>query len=135
MTASLDVGGITATIAKTTKNREEAWAFVRFLDEKSRMATAELRVPVSLADAAAWVKDNFAAWPNSNAGAILEGIRLAKAQEPLLRHPQWQTISQEVLNPGWPAILAQAKGLTQFLREVKQPLQRIVDEHNRRWGR
>lgn len=132
--ASADLTAVVLGLAKTSKNPPEAWAFLKFLDDKSRMATLDDRVPTILADAANWTKENFAAWPNSNPNTLIDGIRVSRPQEPAIRHPQWAKMSQEVLTPGWQEIIAQRKSIVEFLREAKPRLQQIVDEHLRRVG-
>ena len=54
--ASADLTAVVLGLAKTSKRPPEAWAFMKFLDDKSRMATLDDRVPTILADAADWTR-------------------------------------------------------------------------------
>ena len=130
--ASADITAVAMGLAKTSKNPQEAWSFLKFLDDKSRMAGLEDRVPTILADAANWAKEAFAPWPNCNANTFMEGLKVSRPQEPAIRHPQWSAMSTEVFNPGWNDIVAGKKGMVEFLREAKPRIQQILDEHARK---
>ncbi|HET7771619.1 MAG TPA: extracellular solute-binding protein [Chloroflexota bacterium] len=129
--STLDVSPVVMGIAKVTKQRNEAWDFMKFMDDKSRLAAAEERIPAVLPDMLPWVKQNFAEFPDSKAEMIVEGMRVAKPLEPLRYHPQWQKIDAEVLAPAWKEVMEQKRTGTDMLKAVKPLLQNIVDEHAR----
>ena len=129
--SSLDVSPVVMGIAKASKQREDAWDFMKFLDDKSRLAAAEERIPAVLPDMLPWVKQNFAEFPDSKAEMIVEGMRIAKPLEPLRYHPQWQKMSTEILEPGWKEVLEQKRTATDMLKAVKPLLQAVVDDHAR----
>jgi ABC-type glycerol-3-phosphate transport system substrate-binding protein len=131
-TASADITAVVLGLAKSSKNPPEAWAFLKFLDEKSRMATLDERVPTILADATNWTKENFAQWPNCNPNTLIEGIKAARPQEPAIRHPQWAAMNSEVFTPGWNDVIGQKKGMVEVLKEAKPRLQQILDDHARK---
>ncbi|MBI3973062.1 MAG: extracellular solute-binding protein [Chloroflexi bacterium] len=129
--SSLDVSPVIMGLAKSSKQRNEAWEFLKFLDDKSRLAAVEDRIPAVIPDIMPWIKQNFAEWPDSRAEMLAEGMRVAKPLEPLRYHPQWQRIVQEVLDPGWKEVREQTKTMTDMLRASKPLIQNIVDEHAR----
>jgi ABC-type glycerol-3-phosphate transport system substrate-binding protein len=131
-TASADLTAVVTGLAKSSKNPQEAWSFLQFLDDKSRMAILDDRVPTILADAANWAKDAFAPWPTCNPNTFMEGLKVSRPQEPAIRHPEWSKMATEVLNPGWNDINAEKKGMVEFLREAKPRLQQILDDHARK---
>jgi multiple sugar transport system substrate-binding protein len=133
-TASADITAVVLGLAKSAKNPQEAWEFLKFLDDRSRMATLDERVPTILSDAANWTKENFAQWPDCNANTLIEGIKVARPQEPAIRHPQWAKMASEVFTPGWSDILAQRKAMVEVLKEAKPRLQQILDDHARKVG-
>ncbi|HEU5315379.1 MAG TPA: hypothetical protein VFX49_04675 [Chloroflexota bacterium] len=119
-------------MAKASKQRNAAWTFLRFLDEKGRLATMEDRMPAAPPDVSRWVKLDFAPWPNASADLLVDGVKVAKSEEAIVSHPQWQQMSQELLAPGWRDVLAQKQlTTTDFLRTVKPVLQQMVDDHER----
>ena len=129
--SSLDVSPVIMGVAKTSKQRNEAWDLVKFMDETSRLAGAEERIPAVLPDMLPWVKQNFAEFPAANAEMLVEGMRVAKALEPLRYHPQWQKMVTEQINPAWTDVLEQKKTIVDTLRALKPQLQLIVDDHAR----
>jgi multiple sugar transport system substrate-binding protein len=133
--SSLDVSPVVMGLAKTSKQRNEAWDFLKFLDDKSRLAAVEDRMPGVLPDMMPWIKQNFAEWPDSKAEMLAEGMRVAKPLEPLRYHPQWQKIAQEILDPAWRDIREQKRTFTEVLRASKPLIQNIVDEHARSRGK
>lgn len=129
--SSLDVSPVVMGLAKASKQRLEAWDVVKFLDEKSRLAVVEDRMPAVLPDMMPWIKQNFAEWPESRAEMLVEGMRIAKPLEPLRYHAQWQKMVQEVIDPGWKEVIEQKISMTDFLRSAKPRLQNVIDEHAR----
>lgn len=129
--STLDTSPSRMGMARLSKQRNAAWTFLKFLDEKGRLATMEDRMPAALPDIAQWLKVNFAPWPTAGAEMLVEGVKVAKPEEAIVSHPQWQKMSQDVLAPGWKDVLAQKVTTTDFLRTVKPVLQQIVDEHER----
>jgi ABC-type glycerol-3-phosphate transport system substrate-binding protein len=129
--SSLDVSPVIMGLAKTSAHRDAAWDFLRFLDEGSRLAAVEERMPGVLPDMLPWIRQNFAEWPQANAEMLAEGMKVAKPLEPLRYHPQWQKMAQEVLDPTWKDVLGQTRGLLDAVRAAKPLLQNIVDEHAR----
>jgi len=87
--SSLDVSPVVMGLAKVSKQRSEAWDLMKFMDDKSRLAAAEERIPAVLPDMTPWVKQNFAEFPDSKAEMLVEGMKTAKALEPLRYHAQW----------------------------------------------
>ena len=55
-------------IAKTSKQKEAAWEFLKYVDDKSRLAVLEDRMPGVLPDMLPWIKSNFAEWPDLAGG-------------------------------------------------------------------
>ena len=133
--SSLDVSPVVMGIAKTSKQRAEAWDLIKFFDDKSRLAMLEDRMPGVLPDMLPWIKQNFAEWPAANAEMLAEGMKVAKPLEPLRYHPQWQKMAQEILDPAWREIREQTKSFPDVLRASKPLLQNIVDEHARSRGK
>jgi multiple sugar transport system substrate-binding protein len=129
--SSLDVSPVVMGIAKASKQRAEAWDLMKFMDDKSRLAGAEDRMPGVLTDMLPWIKQNFAEWPDARAEMLAEGMKLAKPLEPLRYHAQWQKMSQEILEPAWRDVMAQQKSVVDMLKAVKPLLQSVVDEHAR----
>lgn len=129
--STLDVSPVVMGVAKTSKQRNAAWDLMKFMDDTSRLAAAEERIPGVLPDMTPWVKQSFGEFPNSKAEILVEGMRVAKGLEPLRYHPQWQKMWQEVLDPAWKEVMGQQKGMVDMLRGVKPQLQNIVDEHAR----
>jgi ABC-type glycerol-3-phosphate transport system substrate-binding protein len=133
--STLDVSPVVMGIAKTSKQKEAAWEFLKYVDDKSRLAVLEDRMPGVLPDMLPWIKSNFAEWPDSRAEMLAEGMKVAKPLEPLRYHAQWQKMAQEVIDPGWADILAQRRSMVDFLRAAKPMLQNIVDDHARARGK
>jgi ABC-type glycerol-3-phosphate transport system substrate-binding protein len=129
--SSLDVSPVIMGVAKTSKQRNEAWDLVKFMDETSRLAGAEERIPAVLPDMMPWVKQNFAEFPAANAEMLVEGMRVAKALEPLRYHPLWQKIVTEQIDPAWRDVLEQKKTIVDTLKALKPQIQLIVDDHAR----
>jgi len=129
--SSLDVSPIVMGVAKASKQRSEAWDLMKFMDDKSRLAGAEDRIPAVLPDIQPWVKQNFAEWPDSKSEMLVEGMKTAKALEPVRYHAQWQKMSQEILEPAWKEVMEQKKSVTDMLKAVKPQLQAVVDDHAR----
>lgn len=129
--SSLDVSPVIMGLATSSKQRIAAWDFIKFMDDKSRLAGVENRMPAVLPDIMPWIKEHFAEWPNARAEMLADGMRVAKPLEPLRYHPLWQKISQEILDPGWREVMAQQKSMTDFLRSAKPLIQNVVDEHAR----
>jgi ABC-type glycerol-3-phosphate transport system substrate-binding protein len=122
-------------IGKLSKQKDAAWEFLKYVDDKSRLAGLEERTPAVLQDMLPWIKTNFGEGPDSRAEMLAEGMRVAKPLEPLRYHAQWQKMAQEVIDPGWADILAQKRSLVDFLRAAKPMLQNIVDDHARARGK
>jgi ABC-type glycerol-3-phosphate transport system substrate-binding protein len=133
--STLDVSPVVMGIGKLSKQKDAAWEFLKFGDDKSRLAGLEERMPAVLQDMLPWIKANFGEWPDSRAEMLAEGMRVAKPLEPLRYHAQWQKMAQEVIDPGWTDILAQKRSLVDFLRSAKPQLQNIVDDHARARGK
>jgi ABC-type glycerol-3-phosphate transport system substrate-binding protein len=129
--ASLDVSPIIMGVGKPSKQRADAWDLVKFLDDGSRLAILEDRIPGVLPDMAAWIKQNFSEWPSSNAEMLVEGMKTAKPLESLRYHPLWQKMVTEIIDPAEKDFLSQAKTITEILRSSKPLLQKIVDDHAR----
>lgn len=129
--SSLDLAATVMGMAKASKQRAEAWELLKFLDEKSRLAALEDRMPAVLPDVLPWITQHFAEWPDTRAEMLADGAKVAKPLEPIRLHPQWQKMWQEVLDPGWKEVTAQKKSMTDMLRASKPLLQQIVDEHAR----
>lgn len=129
--SSLDVSPVVMGVAKASKQRNEAWDFMKFTDDKSRLAAAEERIPAVLPDMMPWVKQNFTEFPDSKAEMLVEGMRVAKPLEPLRYHPQWQKMSTDVLEPAWKEVMDQKRTVADMLKSVKPLLQTIVDDHAR----
>ncbi|HEU5317932.1 MAG TPA: extracellular solute-binding protein [Chloroflexota bacterium] len=129
--SSLDVSPVIMGVAKASKQRNEAWDFLKFNDDKSRLAAVEERIPGVLPDMLPWVKQNFAEFPDSKAEMLVEGMRVAKPLEPLRYHPQWQKMATEVIDPMWKEITDQKRTAVDALRAAKPLLQTIVDDHAR----
>jgi hypothetical protein len=118
-------------VAKASKARGDAWELAKFLDDRSQLALLEERIPGVLPDMTAWVKQNFAEWPTSNAEMLVEGMKRAQPLEPLRYHPLWQKMVTEVIDPAEKEFMAQTKPIADILRGAKPMLQKIVDDHAR----
>lgn len=129
--STLDVSPVIMGVAKASKQRSEAWDLMKFMDDKSRLAGAERRMPGVLADMLPWIKENFAEWPDARAEMLAEGMKIAKPLEPLRYHAQWQKMWQEVLDPAWKDVMAQKVSVVDMLKAVKPQLQNIVNDHAR----
>lgn len=133
--SSLDVSPVVMGVAKASQQRGEAWNLMKFMDDKSRLAGAEDRMPGVLSDMLPWIKANFSEWPQSRAEMLAEGMKVAKPLEPLRYHAQWQKMSQEVLEPAWKEVMEQKKSVVDMLKAVKPQLQNIVNDHARARGK
>jgi ABC-type glycerol-3-phosphate transport system substrate-binding protein len=129
--SSLDVSPVVMGLAKASKQRNEAWDFLKFNDDTSRLAAVEERIPGVLPDMTPWVKQNFAEFPDSKADMLVEGMKRALPLEPLRYHPQWQKMSTDVLEPAWKEVMDQKRTVADMLKGVKPLLQQIVDDHAR----
>jgi ABC-type glycerol-3-phosphate transport system substrate-binding protein len=133
--SSLDVSPVVMGLAKASRERDEAWELMKFMDDGSRLAAAEERAPAVLPDVPAWVKRSFAEFPDAHAEMLVEGMRVARPLEPLRYHPRWQTMSAEVLEPAWQEVMERKRTAPEMLRAVKPRLQAIVDDHARARGK
>jgi hypothetical protein len=61
----------------------------------------------------------------------VEGMKTAKALEPLRYHAQWQKMSGEILEPAWKEVMEQKRTVADMLKGVKAQLQGVVDDHDR----
>lgn len=126
--ASLDLAPTIMGMAGTGKNPTEAWRFLVFLDTGARLAAMESRLPAVFQDATTWIKENFAAWPKSNAAMLAEGTRVARPPDPIIPHPLGRKMADDVLVPGWKDVLTESTTATAWLREAKPRLQSILKD-------
>lgn len=130
--STLELSVVVMALGKSARDRTEAWEFLKFLDDKSRLATMENRTPTLLPDMPGWIREKFALWPTSNAAMLAEGYRNARRSDAFGFHPERPKMVQQVLDPGWKEVMAQNISVVEFLRQAKPRLQLIVDEYARR---
>jgi hypothetical protein len=107
--------------------REESWTFVRWLLEKSRYAWFTDGMPPTVEDATAWVKETFKRAPaNARVEVLIEGMKVARANDPMRAHPRAADISKEVHTPFWNDVRAQKVSVKDALADAKRKIQAII---------
>jgi len=118
-------------IGKGSKHIEEAWTFLKWMDEDNRYNFWYPRLPTAAKDAGAWAKQVFKEVPYIRAEVLASSVAIARTPDPLLRHPRWAEIEDKILNPGWKDVMEQKIEVADWLKQVKPKLQAIVDEYEK----
>jgi multiple sugar transport system substrate-binding protein len=115
-------------IARGSAHREQAWTFMRWLTEKSRLAFFEGRPPALKEDVPRWTAEIFKNRPNVRPTVATEAYAHALRPEPLFFHPKWSSeMNALVTNEFWNPVFAGQKPVGPALREIKPRLQQIVN--------
>lgn len=124
--ASPDQDTIQVAVGSKTV-REESWAFVKWLLEKSRYAWFTDGMPPIVDDATAWVKETFKqAPPNARVEVLINGMKASRPQDPMRAHVKAAEISSQVHTPFWNDYKAQKVSVKDGLAEAKRKIQAII---------
>jgi ABC-type glycerol-3-phosphate transport system substrate-binding protein len=125
-TSSGDVDTIQLALANKA-TLDESWAFVRWLFEKARYAWFTERMPTLTEDASAWAKENFKRVPaTARVEVLVNGLALARPNDPMRSHPKAGDISQDVHTPFWNDVRTQKIAVKDALGEARRKLQGII---------
>jgi multiple sugar transport system substrate-binding protein len=114
-------------IATGTANREHAWAFMRWLTEKSRLAFFEGRPPALKEDTPRWTAEMFKDRPNVRPAVATEAYNHAVRPELLWFHPKWASDMNAIIaGEFWDPVFSGLKPVAPALRDIKPRLQQIV---------
>jgi len=114
-------------IAQGSKSREQAWTFMRWLTEKSRLAFFEGRPPALKEDVPRWTAEMFKDRPNARPQVGVEAYNNALRPELLWLHPKWASdMNAIVIKEFWDPVFTGQKAVAGGLRELKPRLQQIT---------
>ena len=124
--SSGDVDTIQLALANP-KTVDESWAFMKYCLEKARYAWLMARLPTTTEDAAAWAKENFKRAPaTARPEVIVNGIAVARPQDPIRSHPKVNDIERDVRTPFQNDFRAQKVAVRDALMEAKRKIQGII---------
>jgi ABC-type glycerol-3-phosphate transport system substrate-binding protein len=122
-----DLSGDYLGIPKGAKEVQEAWQFLKWLNDGSRYAKFVGKVPAETTQVEPWIRDQFKSYADPRPQVVASAIENAGAGVNLGRHPKLTQLSNVILpamnNDIWLQKLAPAD----FLRSIKPQLQDIVD--------
>ena len=121
-----DVDTIQLALANE-KTRDESWAFLRYCLDKARYAWMMNRLPTLTEDASAWAKENFRRAPaGARTEVIVNGIAVARPQDPIRSHPKVNDIDRDVRTPFQNDFRAQKIGIRDGLQEARRKIAGII---------
>lgn len=124
--ASGDVDTIQLALANP-KTIDESWAFLRYCLEKARYSWLMSRLPALQEDAAAWAKENFKRAPaTARIDVIVNGIAVARPQDPIRSHPKVNDIDRDVRTPFQNDFRAQKINVKDALIEARRKIAGII---------
>ena len=124
--ASGDVDTIQLALGNQ-KTLDESWAFLKYCLDKARYAWHMSRLPTTTEDAAAWAKENFKRAPaGARTEVIVNGIAVARPQDPIRSHPKVTDIDREVRTPFQNDFRAQKINVRDGLMEARRKIQGII---------
>ncbi len=124
--ASGDVDTIQLALANQ-KTLDESWAFLRYCLEKARYTWMMNRLPTATEDANAWAKENFKRVPaTARTEVIVNGIAVARPQDPIRSHPKVTDIDRDVRTPFQNDLRAQKIAVKDALIEARRKITGII---------
>ncbi len=114
-------------IPKGASNLEEAWQYLKWLNDGSRYAKFVGKVPAEVAQAEIWIRDQFKIYADARASVVASAIENAGSGIKLGSHPKLTQLSNVILPAMNTDIWQQQLGTADFLRALKPRLQDIVD--------
>jgi multiple sugar transport system substrate-binding protein len=106
-----------------SKHKEQAWLFIRWLEEGSQFATSFNWMPVIEADGTRWTREFFAGKPASRVGVLVDSLKNAVPTDPLFVVPGLEDFVSKTITPALNRVAAGEEGVKATLTSLKGPLQ------------
>jgi len=115
-----------AAIVKGSKNEDQAWEFIKWLDAGNfyKFWGSTPARPKYMED---WGKVTFQQHPDVNYMIMAEALANSREQDRLTLHPCWGEMYGKVINPKWQQVTLCNMSVEQFLSEAQVELQQISD--------
>jgi ABC-type glycerol-3-phosphate transport system substrate-binding protein len=124
-TPDMGMGGI--SLIKGGQSPADAWDFLKYLLEGSRLAKFTNLMPAEMADIEPWVRDQLKNVPSADAKAVLKIVEQASGNSVIARHNKF-TEMLDVINPALNDLMTGKVAAPQMLQTVKPQLQVIIGE-------
>jgi ABC-type glycerol-3-phosphate transport system substrate-binding protein len=121
-----DVNTHSMSIVRGSRNQEEAWGVIKYLNEGSLLAHFTNRLPAILKDVEPWASKDLERFPHVDSKLILHALQTHVPQTNLGQHKH-QDDMLRVLNPAMLDMLNGKEAPVPLLRRLKPELQAIAD--------
>lgn len=111
-----------------SKYKEQAWAFIKWMEEGQQFATNFGWMPVVEAEGVKWAREFFAARPNSRVAVLTESLRHAVPTDPIFAVPGVESFVRQSIEPAITRIFRGEAGAKETLQELKGPLQEALNQ-------
>ena len=126
--ATPDMGPVALALVQGTKHREEAWQFLQWLIQGSRLSNFMTRMPAVNADVAPWAQETFKAFPNARPQLLAESVPLALPPDNILLHPKWTSMNKDIIGPAFDQLWKGSKAVDTTMQGLRSTLQNLVDQ-------